>query len=119
MAEGDVNFDAIFNAARREEQVVTPVAVETAFKEQDDLFRTEVRKSLLWVTKLLIRFALGLFCITVSVRAWHMLIPQWGWIDADHLKIIDSILKSGVLVAAGGIAKDVVVKSLPTDKKAA
>lgn len=118
MADGDVDFDAIFNAARREEQVVTTAAVETAVKEEDDLFRKEVRKSLLWVTKFLIRFTLGLFCVTVSVRAWHMLIPQWGWIDDEHLKVIDGLLFSGALVAAGGIAKDVIIKSLPIDKKA-
>ncbi len=118
MAEGDINFDAISKAANREEQVVTTAAVAEAVKEEDDLFRKEVRKSLLWVTKFLIRFTLGLFCATVSVRAWHMLIPQWGWIDDEHMKLLDGILKSGALVAAGGIAKDVVIKSLPIDKKA-
>jgi len=119
MAEEPINFDAISKAANREGQVVTADAVVEAVREEDDLFRKEVRKSLLWVTKFLIRFTLGLFCVTVSVRAWHMLIPQWGWIDEEHMKVIDGILKSGALVAAGGIAKDVVVKSLPIDRKGA
>lgn len=118
MADNDVDFTAISKAASRQEQTVTQAAVVEASKEEDDLFQREIRKSLLRGVKTLINYTLFLFCVIVAVRVWHLLIPNWGWIDDEHLKDIDSLLKSGALVAAGGIAKDVIIKSIPTDRKA-
>lgn len=113
----DVNFAAIGNAARREEQTVTEELVVTAVKEDDDLFRVEIRKTLLRIIKTTLNVALGLFCVTLVVRAWHLLAPTcWGWIDAEHLKDIDSLLKSGLFVAIGGIGKEVITKSLESKK---
>ncbi len=113
----DVNFAAIGNAARREGQAVTEQSVVIAVKEVDELFHEEIRKTLLRIIKTTLNVALGLFCITLIVRAWHLLAPScWGWIDAEHLKNIDSLLKSGLFVAVGGIGKEVITKSLGTTK---
>lgn len=113
----NVDFAAIGNAARREDQAVTEQSVATAVKEVDELFHEEIRKTLLRVIKTTLNVALGIFCVTLTVRAWHLLAPShWGWLDAEHLKNIDSLLKSGLFVAVGGIGKEVITRSLGTTK---
>jgi hypothetical protein len=116
----NIDFDAIGQAANRQEQAVTKPAVVEAVKEQDNLFQIEIRRKILGVVKTVIDVVLFLFCIILIVRAWHLINPyphRYTWLDEKHLELIDNLLKSSVLVAVGGVFRDAIVGSLPTSKK--
>jgi hypothetical protein len=120
MADGNdpfanINFDAIGQAANREEKVLSQPAVVEAIKERDDLFQVEIRRKVLGVVKTVLDVALVLFCIILVVRAYHLINPypnRYTWLQEKDLDAIDSLLKSGVLVAAGGIARDAIAGSV-------
>lgn len=116
--EGDGSFAAIGNAARKEAaQTVSDASVENAVKEDDDLFRKAIRGKVLRFIKTLIDIALATVCLIVAVRVFHLLFPMWGWLDEAHMTDIDNLLKSSLLIAVGSIGKDVIVNSLPSNKK--
>jgi hypothetical protein len=119
MADDNVDFGPILNAASRENQAPLPdAALANAVKEDDDLFSKGIRQPLLTGAKVLIYLGLVVFCAIVGVRVWHLLIPNCGWLTEAELDRIDKIWQSGALIAFGGIVKDVLVKSLGISKKA-
>jgi hypothetical protein len=102
----NINFDAIGQAANREGRVLSQPAVVEAIKERDDLFQIEIRRKVLGVVKTVLDVALVLFCIILVVRAYHLVNPypnRYTWLQTKDLDAIDSLLKSGVLVAAGSV----------------
>jgi len=119
MAESVDDLAAISNAAREEAQLLattSPDASINALREDEYLFQKAIRGKVLASIKIIINLFIVLFCLTVVIRFIHLLFPMWGWLNASQIEQVDKLLKSGLLITAGGIGKDVLVNSLPSKR---